>query len=73
VGKDQLQINSSLSYRFGAEASKWLRRTTFRLGINDLFDAKPAPAALNGIGFNTGSGQSLWVGRAFTFSSNREF
>ncbi len=73
VGKDQLQINSSVSYRFGAEASKWLRRTTFRFGINDLFDAKPAPAATSGIGFNTGSGQSLWVGRAFTLSMNREF
>ena len=72
-GKSQLQVNSSLAYRFGSETSKWLRRTTFRLGINNLFDADPAPTNTNGIYFTAGSGQSLWVGRAFTLTATRDF
>ena len=73
VGKSQLQLNAGLSYRFSPEASKWFRRTTVRLGINNLLDADPAPASLTTAGFNAGSGQSLWVGRTFTFSTTRDF
>jgi iron complex outermembrane receptor protein len=73
VGKSQLQLNAGLSYRFSPEASKWFRRTTVRLGINNLLDADPAPANLTTAGFNAGSGQSLWVGRTFTFSTTRDF
>ena len=72
-GQSQMQVNSSVSYRFGPEASKWLRRTTVRLGINNLFDADPARAGTSGIGFTAGSGQSLWVGRAFTLTTTRDF
>jgi hypothetical protein len=73
VGKDQLQLNAALSYRFGPEASKWIRRTTVRFGVNNLMDADPAPSNMNGTGFSAGSGQSLWVGRQFTLTTTRDF
>ena len=73
VGKSQLQVNASVSYRFGPEAARWIRRTTIRFGVNNLFDADPAPSGMNGIGFTAGSGQSLWVGRAFSLSTTRDF
>ena len=73
VGKSQLQLNTGLSYRFGPEASKWVRRTTIRVGINNLLDADPAPAGVNAEGFSAGSGQSLWIGRQFTLTTTRDF
>jgi outer membrane receptor protein involved in Fe transport len=72
-GEDQLQLNASLSYRFGAEAPKWIRRTTIRVGVNNLLDADPAPADNNGTGYSGGSGTSMWVGRAFSFTTTRDF
>jgi hypothetical protein len=73
-GKSQLQLNTGLSYRFGAEsAQKWLRRTTWRVGINNLLDADPAPANLTTFGFDPGSGESLWIGRTFTVTTTKEF
>ena len=73
VGKDQLQINAGIGYRFGPEANHWLRQTNFRVGINNLLDAEPAPASVSSTGYNGGTGSSLWVGRAFSFTVARDF
>jgi hypothetical protein len=72
-GEDQLQLNAGISYRFSAEAPKWIRRTTLRVGVNNLLDADPAPANLNGEGYTGGSGSSMWIGRAFSFTTTRDF
>jgi outer membrane receptor protein involved in Fe transport len=72
-GKQQTQINTNVSYRFGPEAQKWIRRTTIRVGINNLLDADPSPANTASTGYAGGSGSSLWVGRAFSFTTTREF
>ena len=73
VGKDQLQINAGIAYRFGPEANHWLRRTSFRLGINNLLDEQPAPANVSSTGYAGGTGSSLWVGRAYSFTVTRDF
>lgn len=72
-GKSQTQVNTSVTYRFSAEAPKWIRRTTVRLGMNNVLDASPSPANTSGTGYGGGSGSSLWVGRAFTVATSREF
>jgi outer membrane receptor protein involved in Fe transport len=70
IGSDQLQLNGSVSYRFSRE-TKWLRGATVRLGINNLLDATPnlTNAAA---GYSGGTGSSLWVGRAYTFTFTRQ-
>ena len=72
-GKAQLQLNTGLSYRFGPESAKWLRRTSWRVGVSNLLDADPAPANLTTFGFDPGTGESLWVGRTFTLTTTKEF
>ena len=73
VGKSQLQLNTGLTYRFGSQASKWLRRTTWRFGISNLLDADPAPANMASFGFDPSSGESLWIGRTFTLTTTKDF
>jgi hypothetical protein len=73
IGKDQLQINAGIAYRFGPEVNHWLRRTSFRMGINNLLDEQPAPANVSSTGYAGGTGSSLWVGRAYSFTVTREF
>ncbi len=72
-GGDQLQLNYGLSYRFGALSNVWVRRTTFRLGIDNFLDQKPSLQGASGTGYSGSTGSSLWVGRAFTFAAKREF
>jgi len=72
-GKSQTQVNTSITYRFSAEAPQWIRRTTVRLGVNNILDANPSPANTSSTGYGGGSGGSLWVGRAFTLATSREF
>lgn len=71
-GKDQTQVNVGLGYRFDANANRWLRSTSFRLGVNNLFDTAPSPQA-TASGYSGAIGGSLWVGRAFTLNMTREF
>ncbi len=73
VGKSQTQFNAAVSYRFSAQAPRWIRRTQLRLGVNNLFDTNPAPANMSSQGYTGGSGSSLWVGRAFSFTTTRDF
>jgi outer membrane receptor protein involved in Fe transport len=71
-GRDQIQLNSSVSYRFGPAANFWLRSTTVRLGVNNLLDTPPNRTA-TAAGYNGGLGTSLWVGRAYTVTVTRAF
>lgn len=79
-GQDQLQVNVGVSYRFGKDVNFWLRDTTFRLGINNILDEDPALIAAteagtgaNASGYSGGTGTSLWVGRAYSFTISRDF
>ena len=72
-GDSTLQLNGGISYRFSAEAPKWIRRTQIRVGVNNIMDEDPPHASMNSTGYSGGSGSSLWVGRAFSFSTTRDF
>ena len=73
VGDPQYQLNLGASYRFGNDASSWLRNTTFRVGVNNALDDEPAIYDMNGTGYSGGTGTSLWVGRSYTLTLTREF
>lgn len=79
-GQDQLQVNLGFSYRFDHSHNPWIRNTTFRIGVNNLFDEKPALVVANDAGtsanlsgYSGGTGSSLWIGRAYSLSITREF
>ena len=72
IGDDQLQLNGSVSYRFGPGARSWLRGTSVRLGVNNLLDAQPTRST-SSTGYGGGTGSSVWVGRAFTVQLDRKF
>ncbi len=69
-GKDQMQLNASISYRFSRQA-KWIGASTIRLGINNLLD--DTPNQTNGAsGYSGATGSSLWVGRAYTLGFSKQ-
>jgi len=72
-GDSQTQINTSVAYRFGSEAPKWLRRVQVRVGCNNITDAQPGRANTASSGYAGGTGSSLWIGRAFSFTTSKEF
>jgi outer membrane receptor protein involved in Fe transport len=72
-GEDKWQFNTGLSYRFGPQANPWVRRTTVRFGINNILDEDPPLQNTTGAGYNGNIGQSLWVGRAYSFAVSRDF
>lgn len=41
IGDPQVQVNLGLGYRWGRQASPWLRRTSLRLGVNNALDEEP--------------------------------
>jgi hypothetical protein len=73
VGQSATQVNTAISYRFGPEAPKWIRRTAVRLGINNLLDADAPFQNVNAAGYSGGSGASLWVGRSFSLTTTKDF
>ena len=72
-GRSQTQVNTAISYRFSADAPKWIRRTQIRVGVNNLLDADPSPANTAAQGYSGGTGSSLWVGRVFTLTTTKDF
>lgn len=72
-GESQTQVNFGLGYRFGPDASSWVKNTSFRLGVNNVFDKEPALSAPNAAGFTGATGSSLWVGRAYSLTVTRDF
>ncbi len=65
-------MNGSVSYRFGAEARSWFRGASVRFGINNLLDAQPTRST-SSTGYSGATGESIWVGRAFTAQFDRKF
>ncbi len=72
IGDDQVQLNGGLGYRFDNQANAWLRRSSVRLGINNLLDTKPTFSAGNE-GYSGGTGSSVFVGRAYSLEFRRSF
>jgi iron complex outermembrane receptor protein len=71
-GMYQIQLNGAVTYRFSRESGRWLRNTTFRLGVDDLTDREPNRVT-GAAGYSGSTGSSLWVGRAFTMTVGRTF
>ena len=71
-GEDKIQTNIGVSYRFGTDANYWVRRTSFRLGVNNVFDVLPPLQNITGAGYGGSIGSSLWVGRQFSLTNSRD-
>jgi hypothetical protein len=71
-GYDTLQVNLGVSYKFTHDR-RWLKGTTVRLGVNNLFDEKPPVTNLTTTGYSGATGSSLWIGRAYSVNFTREF
>ncbi|WP_414660468.1 TonB-dependent receptor plug domain-containing protein [Horticoccus sp. 23ND18S-11] len=69
---DSITFNTSVGYRFGAEARWWLRQTRVRLGVVNLADATP-PVASGQFGYSPSVTGSLAVGRTWTLELTRAF
>ena len=67
-----LTFNASLSYRFGPDASGWVRDTRFRVGVINLTDEAP-PLASDAFGYNPAVFQSLVPGRTWTVEVSKKF
>ena len=53
-------------------SNKWIAGTTVRLGINNILDEEASIAA-SASGYNSTTGGSLWVGRAYSLNLSRQF
>lgn len=71
IGDAQWLTNAGLGVRFGRQAPAWLRRSSVRLGVNNLFDRKPTLSE-GQTGYRGSLGYSHWVGRAYTVTINRD-
>jgi outer membrane receptor protein involved in Fe transport len=65
-----IQHNAWISYRFDRQGNRWLRDTTVRLGMNNVFDTEP-PQTSDQYGFRTSTANPR--GRQFTFELARKF
>ncbi len=72
IGEKQTQLNLGLGYRWGPQATGWLRRTSVRLGVNNAQDREPTHSQ-NQNGYVGSLGTSQWIGRAYSLSYGREF
>lgn len=72
LGQDQVQLNGGVGYHFTRDASRWLRNTAFRLGVNNLLDTQPTLSTAT-TGYSGATGQSVWIGRAYSLQASREF
>ncbi|MBI5770930.1 MAG: TonB-dependent receptor [Verrucomicrobia bacterium] len=72
IGEPQVMTNVGLGYRWGREASWWLRRTSIRLGVNNVQDREPTHSQ-DQTGYRGSLGQSLWIGRNYSLSYARDF
>ena len=71
IGDAQWLTNAGLGVRFGRQAPAWLRRSSVRLGVNNLLDRKPTLSE-GQTGYRGSLGYSHWVGRAYTVTINRD-
>ncbi len=67
-----ITYNASLGYRFGADASRWLRGSRVQVGIANLTDQAP-PIASGGFGYSPGVSQNLLAGRTWSLELTKAF
>ena len=72
IGDKQTQLNLGLGYRWGAQSNGWLRRTSVRLGVNNVQDREPTHSQAQ-TGYTGSMGSSLWVGRVYSLTYGRDF
>jgi outer membrane receptor protein involved in Fe transport len=72
IGDDQIQLNASITYHFGPKGHGWLKDSSVRLGINNLLDAQPT-LSTSSTGYSGATGESVWVGRAYSVEIHRSF
>jgi iron complex outermembrane receptor protein len=72
VVNSTITYNASLGYRFGPDATKWLRGTRVRVGVANLFDKEP-PLTTGAFGYDPGVSQGLLPGRTWSIEFARQF
>jgi outer membrane receptor protein involved in Fe transport len=72
VEKSTTSYNLGVSHAFAHQANAFIRDTTVRLGVINVFDLKP-PLAPSNIGFDTSAYLQTAIGRQFTFEMSRQF
>jgi len=70
--EDSLTFNASLGYRFGSDASRWLRNLSVRVGVVNIQDKEP-PLATGGFGYPTAVYGNLLIGRTYTLDLTKTF
>jgi len=65
-------FNLSVGYRFGADASPWLRETRIRLGVTNVADKEP-PVGSGQFGYDPSVYQNLVVGRSWNLEVTKKF
>ncbi|MCX6955742.1 MAG: TonB-dependent receptor [Verrucomicrobia bacterium] len=69
---DVVSFNSYVSYRFNAQAAKWLRESSIRLGVVNLTDKEP-PLVSGAFGYSAGVHGSLFAGRTWSLELTKRF
>jgi outer membrane receptor protein involved in Fe transport len=68
---DNVTFNAFSSYRFGAQAPKWVRSSSVRFGVINLRNTPP-PLSSGATGFSTSVYQGLLVGRTWTLELSKQ-
>ncbi len=71
VVHDSNSYNLFVSYR-GAKESRWLKQTSVRLGVNNLFDLKP-PLSADSRGYDPAIYNVIARGRAYSLQVTKKF
>ena len=69
---DSLTFNAFVGYRFGAEANRWLKRTSVRVGVVNLLDSAP-PLTSGAFGYSASVYGNMLVGRNWTLEITKSF
>jgi outer membrane receptor protein involved in Fe transport len=73
VGSDAITYNTFLTYRFERnDRRSWLRHTTIRVGVNNLFDAEP-PISNDNNTYETALFNTMAKGRTYSLTFTRTF
>jgi iron complex outermembrane recepter protein len=73
VGSDAITYNTFLTYRFERNDRRaWLRHTTIRVGVNNLFDAEP-PISNDNNTYETALFNTMAKGRTYSLTFTRTF
>ncbi len=73
VGRDSVSYNTFVSWRVGrADARAWLRDTSFRFGVNNLFNVEP-PLSDDNNAYEPALYNTLAKGRMYSVTLTRKF